>query len=159
MGKTVKSPCCHLPFGHAECIRRIHQRKPGIAYRIIVPCLYFFLFVGYDCCAVTFTSCPCQCGDHPHGNESKINDPLPLPIIHPRVFSAARRKRNRFAAVHDRAAAHSENELYTAAPCQPGSFQHFPIGGIGHDSGKFHHSFSGFHQKSRHFVIDSISLD
>ena len=156
MGKTVKCSGNHLFFRDTVCIYRIHKRKYGITFCIVVPDLYFCLFISDHCRAIAFTSCSRSSRYHPHRNRREIHDSLSPPEFFPRVAAASGSQGNRLGTVHYGASAKPEDQINVVFFNKIYSLQNFLVCRIRHDSGKINYILPICHQDVQYFIIDAI---
>lgn len=135
VGERVKSAGHHLEARHAEGVRRIEEREAGVAFGVIAAGLHMKILIGDDGAAVALAA-RSQDGDH---NAERQGGKAPegallRPEIVPDIAVVSRGYGNGLAAVHDRSAAHSDNEPHIFFPGQSRSFEHLLIGGGGHDA-------------------------
>ena len=160
MGERVKSAGHHLEARHAEGVRRIEKREAGVAFGVIAAGLHMKILIGDDGAAVALAA-RSRDGDH-NAERQGVKPPegaLLRPEIVPDIAVVSRGYGNGLAAVHDRPAAHSDNEPHIFFSGQSRAFEHLLIGGVGHDAGEFNDFPACRAERGADFIVDAVAPD
>ena len=159
MAQDVKTARRHLLLGDTVGVSGIHQGEAWAEGRVIPTSPELEGLVCEDGTAAAGTASARGCHNSAQGQGLHLNDTRPGPEVSPDVPAIPGGQTDGFAAVHDAAAAYSQDHIHLVLSGQLRALLNLGIGCMGGDARKLHDRLACGVQDAGDFIIDAIGLD